>query len=80
MYLKISKIENAEVYVAKGKSYKWISHLDSIAFDGQLFDTRMGWSFYVIGVANNIFKGSFKLETWVEKGAAPNLLPIPSVT
>jgi hypothetical protein len=38
--LKISNIENSEVYVAKSKSYKWINHLDSMAPDGSLFDTR----------------------------------------
>jgi hypothetical protein len=61
MYLRISKIENADVYVSKGKSYKWISHLDAIATDGMQFDTRMGFQFYVVGVANNIFKGTFRL-------------------
>lgn len=31
MLMKIDKIENADVYVAKGKGYKWINHLDRIA-------------------------------------------------
>ena len=31
MYLRISKIENADVYVAKGKSYLWLNHLDAMA-------------------------------------------------
>jgi|DEB0MinimDraft_12_1074336.scaffolds.fasta_scaffold15471_3 hypothetical protein len=43
MYLKISKIENCEVYVAKGKGFRWISHLDGMVGDGVVLDTRMGW-------------------------------------
>jgi hypothetical protein len=27
----IDKIENADVYVAKGRGYKWINHLDRLA-------------------------------------------------
>ena len=61
MYMRISKIENANVYVAKGKSYLWLNHLDAMAKDGDIFDTKMDWKFYVIGVANEIFKGTFKM-------------------
>ena len=43
LVLKISRIENAEVYVAKGKGYKWINHLDVMATEGIVLDTRMGW-------------------------------------
>lgn len=62
------------MYVAKGKGYKWINHLDSIVTDGDEFDTRMGWQFYVVGVGNSVFKGSFKIEAWVERGSADALL------
>ena len=30
LMIKITGIENANVYVAKGKGYKWINHLDKI--------------------------------------------------
>jgi hypothetical protein len=43
LLISIDKIENADVYVAKAKGYKWISHLDRIANNDQIFDTRMGW-------------------------------------
>ena len=59
MYLEFSKIENAEVYVSKGKGFMWLSHLDQNVFDGTIVDTRMGWQFYVVGVATNVFKGTF---------------------
>lgn len=72
--LKITKIENADVYVAKGKGYKWINHLDKVISDGDVLDTRMGWQFYVVGTGNSIFKGSFRIETWVERGAGDQLL------
>jgi hypothetical protein len=68
--MKISHIENANVYVAKGKTYRWINHLDRMAQEGNIFDTRMGWNFYVVGQATMMFKGTFKLEIWVEKGTA----------
>jgi len=43
LLVKIDMIENANVYVAKGKGYKWINHLDRIAQSGQIFDTRKDW-------------------------------------
>lgn len=71
LYLKISAIENADVYVAKGKAFIWLDHLDQmISPKGETLDTRMGWQFYVVGVANSLFRGTFKMELWVEKGAA----------
>lgn len=43
LFLKIDKIENAVVYVAKSRGYIWFNHLDRIAADGMVVDTRMGW-------------------------------------
>lgn len=74
MYMRISKIENADVYVAKGKSYLWLNHLDAMAKDGDIYDTKMDWKFYVVGVANEIFKGTFKMQIWIEKNKAKKLL------
>jgi hypothetical protein len=31
LLLKIDRIENADVYIAKGKGYRWINHLDRLA-------------------------------------------------
>lgn len=40
--ITVDKIKNAIVYVAKGKSYKWINHLDEIIENGEVtLDTRM---------------------------------------
>lgn len=41
--MKITRIENADIYVSKGKGYKWINHLDTVVVDGDELDTRMGW-------------------------------------
>lgn len=60
--------------MAKGKGYKWINHLDRLASDGLIFDTRMGWQLYVVGAGNSIFKGSFRMKIWVEKGTAEPLI------
>jgi len=81
LYLKISQIENADVYVAKGKAYIWLDHLDQmVTGKGSTLDTRMGWQFYVVVVANSVFRGTITMEVWVEKNAAPPLIPPPAPT
>ena len=61
LLVKIDRIENADIYVAKGKGYRWINHLDRLAKEGNIFDTRMGWQIYVVGVGNAFFKGTYRL-------------------
>lgn len=68
--LQITKTENIDVYVAKGKGYRWFDHLDGLAFQGDNFDTRQGWQFYVVGVSNSVFPGYFEFKAWIEKGTA----------
>jgi hypothetical protein len=70
--LQILNIENTLVYVAKGKGYRWINHLDQMAETGDVFDTRMDWQFYITGVGNNFFPGTFQFKAWIEKGTANN--------
>ena len=43
MKIRISKIENAEVYIAKSRTFKWLNHLDQMATNGEVFDTVAGW-------------------------------------
>lgn len=71
--MKVDKIENASVYVAKSKktSIRWLSHLDSMAEPGDTFDTRAGWQFYVVAVSESVFKGTARVRVWIEKGTAP---------
>lgn len=71
LYLKIYNVEKADVYVSKGKGYKWINHLDSMAFEDDVFTTSAGWQFYVVGVSNDIFKGTFGMKIWVEQNNPP---------
>ena len=66
MKLRITKIENADVYVAKSRKFKWYNHLDYTATNGDIFDTRGGWQFYVVGVAKSVFKGTFRMQIWIE--------------
>jgi len=77
LHLKVFNIENAQVYVAKSKGYKWIDHLDYVATENSVFDTRMGWQFYISGVANSVFRGTFSIKVWVEQGAAAPILEPP---
>jgi hypothetical protein len=77
MYMKIYNIENADVYLAKGKKYLWFNHLDQMVEDGDIFDTKAGWSFYVVGVSNSIFRGTFTMKIWIEKNTAKSLLKVP---
>lgn len=72
MRMRISKIENADVYVAKSRKFKWFNHLDRMASNGDLFDTRSGWQFYVVGVSKSVFKGTFRMQIWIERGVDPN--------
>ena len=43
MVIKIYNIEKAEVYLAKGKGYRWLDHLDGMVEEGDQFDTKAGW-------------------------------------
>ena len=71
MYIKIYNILNADVYLAKGFGYKWLNHLDQMVNDGDVFDTAAEWQFYVVGVANSMFKGTFSMKIWVEQNKEP---------
>ena len=86
MKMKIDKIENASVYVAKSKktSIRWLSHLDKMAESGDVFDTRAGWQFYVVAVSDSVYKGTARVRVWIEKGTepvkpapAPQFSPVP---
>lgn len=69
LMIKIYNIEKADVYIAKGKGYMWLNHLDRLVNEGDEFDTSAGWQFYVVGVANSMFKGTYSMKIWVEKGS-----------
>lgn len=71
MYIKIYNIKNADVYLAKGKGYIWLDHLDQMVVEGDVFDTEADWQFYVVGVATKIFKGTFTMKVWVEQNDEP---------
>jgi|OM-RGC.v1.021760488 hypothetical protein len=66
--VKIYNIERADVYLAKGKGYRWLNHLDQMVQEGATFNTVDGWSFYVVGVSNSMLQGTFSMKIWIEKG------------
>lgn len=74
MWMKIENISKALVYVAKGRDYMWYSHLDRMAENEMIFDTRMGWEFYVVAVGTEAARGSFRIKTWVDQ--IPNDVPV----
>ena len=44
LMIKIYKIENADVYIAKSKRSLWLDHLDyMVPEDGGEYDTKAGW-------------------------------------
>ena len=55
MKIKITKISGATLYIAKGTSYTWISHLDYFLGKNEEIEieTKKGWNFYVVGVGNS---------------------------
>jgi len=74
LIVTIDHISNAIVYLAKGKGYMWLNHLDYLVNDGDTFNTRMGWNFYIIGVGSSVLRGTFRIKAWVEKGTADKVL------
>jgi hypothetical protein len=92
--VRITKIKNADVYIAFSKRYRWLNHLDRFFVEpGEIFTINSGLEFYVVGIGNAIFPGSFRVQTWVEKQndpgppkiyKAPNLIktvkPTPAPT
>lgn len=80
MMLKITNVENAVVYVVKGKTYKWINHLDTVINNGTyLFDTRQGWNYYVVGLGNNFYRGTFELSAWIESAPPEPKVDFPVI-
>lgn len=53
--IKITKTKHVDLYIAKGKEYRWINHLDYKVRRGDEveLDTKQGWNFYVVGVGND---------------------------
>jgi len=39
-------------------------------------DSRSGWKFYIVGVGTTYFKGTFMVQTWIEKGAAEPVIAL----
>lgn len=72
LFVKIDKILNCQVYIAKGKRYRWMRHLDKqVVVDKDVFELwGSGFEFYVVGVSTSIFKGQFRVRAWVEKDTA----------
>jgi len=77
MNIKIYNIKSTEVYIAKGKNLRWFNHLDQMAEENGIYDTRAGWQFYVVGVASTIFTGTFTMKIWIERDAVE---PTPVIT
>ena len=72
LYVKIDKITNCKVYIAKGKRYRWMDHLDKDNVKNKdVFDTRGSWEFYVVGISDSVFKGTFRMRVWVEQAQKP---------
>lgn len=72
LFVKIDKILNSQVYIAKGKRYRWMSHLEKrVVYDKDIFEL---WGpkleFYIVGVSTSIFKGQFRVKAWIEKNVA----------
>ena len=46
-----------------------MNHLDKENVrDKDVFDVLGNWEFYVVGISNSVFKGTFRMRVWVEKG------------
>lgn len=72
IYVKIDKILNCQVYIAKGKNYRWLEHLDKqVVYDNDVFEMQgNNLEFYIVGVATSVSRGQFRIQTWIEKDVA----------
>jgi hypothetical protein len=90
MKLVIKNMENAIVFVHKAPKgrYRHFPHLDALLdpdpkhpevpkVTEALFDTRKGWSYNVIALGQNVFKGNIRMEIWIDKNFYAPLLPTP---
>ena len=68
LFVKIDKILNCQVYIAKGKNYRWLSHLDKqVVYDNDVFEIAgSSLEFYIVGVSTSASRGQFRIKTWVE--------------
>ena len=57
LYLRILKVDKAEVAVLKGKVYKWLNHLDGNVRGGEVMYAIPPFKFFIVGVATEIFRG-----------------------
>ena len=65
----VNNFDNVEVYVARSKGYRWLTHLDHFnVADGKEFESNNNFEFYVVGVATRIYPGTLRIRAWVEKG------------
>mmetsp|Transcript_32247 Transcript_32247/g.49354 ORF Transcript_32247/g.49354 Transcript_32247/m.49354 type:complete len:95 (-) Transcript_32247:1500-1784(-) len=81
MRVKILKIDKARVYVAKAKqkyAYRWLNHLDQMAVNGNIFDTKADWEIYVVGVSTSFLQGTFQIKVWIDHEAEPDGPTTPS--
>ena len=66
MWLKISMVDRAEVFVNKGKNYVYEGRPSTAATLGKKFAMLKGKDYYVSGWSDSMLIGFFRLETWVE--------------
>ena len=78
MWLKITKVNNAEVFVMRGKDYVYDGRPSSRTVEGKLFGMLRGKDYYVSGVSTSVFAGFFRTQTWIEITPDVELPPPPS--
>ena len=79
MWLKVSHVTQSDVFVSIGKDFTYRGRLpvDVPSSGGKKFGVLKGKEFYVVGVANTIFNGWFRIETYIEKWKPPPPSPKP---
>ena len=82
MWLKISNVDKAKVYVNKATDYNYEGRPSTDASKGKKFAMLKGKDFYVSGWSESMLIGFFRLETWIEvfeppKSSLPQPQPVP---
>lgn len=71
MWVEVVQIYRAKVMIAKGRDYIYKDRWKLDYVDDLRFGMIKGMSYYLIGLADNVFPGYFKVNVWIEKHSRP---------
>lgn len=74
LQVNIFDIQASVIFTSQGKDYKWLPNMDQLVKGDTTIDARMKRQVFITGEEKSAKNGSFKVRTWVERGATQNVL------